>query len=103
MYKSLAGRSTMSANRSARVVGRALLLVSLRCCRRELGAGEGGAVEGTGAGKREGVWGGSGTKPLNKLKSYQESPPFNLVNSEAAFFSLFLLPFFSPLLMTFRK
>lgn len=76
MYKSLAGRSTMSANRSARVVGRALLLVSFQCCRRELGTGEGEEVEGTGAGKREGVWGGIRHEAAQQAQELSGKPAF---------------------------
>lgn len=54
MCKSLAGRSTMPANRSARVVGRTLLLVSLQCCRWEQGTREGGKEDERMRGRNEG-------------------------------------------------
>lgn len=70
------------------------VLLAALCCLSPSGAAAGslergreGSARGRGRGRVFG--GGSGTKLLNKLKSYQESPPFNLVNSEAAFFSFF--------------
>lgn len=71
----------MSANRSARVVGRALLLVSLRCRRWELGTGEGGGVGGWGRGRKEGggrVLGGGGIRheAAQQAQELSEKPAF---------------------------
>lgn len=106
MYKSLAGCSTMSANRSARVVGRALLLVSLRCCCWELGAGNRGGREGKGEGGGEdgGCLGGDQARSRStSSRAIRKACLLIWLIQRQLFFSFFSFPFFSPLLTTFTK